>query len=403
MAARSRAVAAAVGLAAFAAAWIYVASRLWHTTVPAHLPTPRLKAGRVFDPHALHRAESFEAFLRVTYLLSQAALIGALVYYARKGGSFARESAAGRIGTGFLLGMLGFCVVWLAQMPFVILELWWARRHHVVRTGYVDYVISDFAGLAGRFLFICGALLIVMALAGLTRRFWWAPAALAFVGIAALFSFVSPWITPDLKRPHSAEIRADAARLARQEGVAGVPVKVLEVHKDTSQPNAFAFGMGPSRRVVLYDTIAGFPRREVRSTLAHEYGHLAHHHIPKDIGWAALLLIPTALIVALVTRGRGGLYEPGAVPLALLVFVALQLLATPLQSAVSRRYEAEADWAALETTHDPAAMRALHRRFVSRGLADPDPPGWWHALFDDHPTGLQRVEMADAYAQLHPR
>ena len=36
-------------------------------------------------------------------------------------------------------------------------------------------------------------------------------------------------------------------------------------------------------------------------------------------------------------------------------------------------------------------------------LADPDPPGWWHALFDDHPTGLQRVEMADAYAQLHPR
>lgn len=299
--------------------------------------------------------------------------------------------------------MLGFCVVWLAQLPFGVLELWWARRHHVVNTGYVDYVISDFAGLAGRFLFICGALLIVMALAGLTRRFWWAPAALAFVGIAALFSFVSPWITPDLKSPHSAEIRADAQRIARQEGVGDVPVKVLEVHKDTSQPNAFAFGMGPSRRVVLYDTIADFPRREVNATLAHEFGHLARHHIPKEIGWSALLLIPTALIVALVTRRRGGLYEPASVPLALLVFVALQLLATPLQSAVSRRYEAEADWASLQTTHDPAAMRALHRRFVSRALADPDPPGWWHVLFDDHPTGLQRVEMADAYAQLHPR
>jgi STE24 endopeptidase len=91
------------------------------------------------------------------------------------------------------------------------------------------------------------------------------------------------------------------------------------------------------------------------------------------------------------------------VSLALLVFVALQLAATPLQSAVSRRYEAEADWTSLQTTHDPAAMRALHRRFVARGLADPDPPGWWHALFDDHPTGLQRVEMADAYAKLHPR
>jgi STE24 endopeptidase len=401
--ARRRSAAAALGLAALAAGWFYVASRLWHTSVPAHLPTPHLDARRVFDAHGLHRAESFEAFLRVTFLLSQAALVGALIYYARKGPSFARESAAGRIGTGFLLGMLGFCVVWLAQLPFGVIELWWTRRHHVVKTGYVDYIVSDFVGLGVQFLFICGALLIVMALAGLTRRFWWAPAALAFVGVAALFAFVSPWITPDLKRPHSAELRADAARLARKEGLEGVPVRVLDVHKDTSQPNAFAFGLGPSRKVVLYDTITGFPRREVNATLAHEFGHLSHHHIPKELAWTALLLIPTALIVALATRRRGGLYDPASVPLALLVFVLLQLVATPLQSAVSRRYEAEADWASLQTTHDPAAMRALHRRFVDRALADPDPPGWWHALFDDHPTGLQRVEMADAYAQLHRR
>jgi STE24 endopeptidase len=161
--------------------------------------------------------------------------------------------------------------------------------------------------------------------------------------------------------------------------------------------------MGPSRKVVLFDTIAVFPRREVDSVLAHEFGHLRHHHIPKGIGWSALLLIPTALIVALATRRRGGLYDPAAVPLALLVFVALQLAATPLHSAATRRYEAEADWTSLQTTRDPAAMRALHKHFVQRALADPDPPGWWHAVFDDHPTGLQRIEMADAWAQLHHR
>ena len=64
---------------------------------------------------------------------------------------------------------------------------------------------------------------------------------------------------------------------------------------------------------------------------------------------------------------------------------------------------AEADWASLQTTHDPAGMRALHKRFVAKALADPDPPGWWHAFFDDHPTGLQRIEMADAWTQLHRR
>jgi STE24 endopeptidase len=161
--------------------------------------------------------------------------------------------------------------------------------------------------------------------------------------------------------------------------------------------------MGPSRRVVLFDTIADFPRPEVRSVLAHEFGHLEHHHIPKGIGWSALLLVPTALIVALLTRRRGGMYDPAAVPLALLVFVGLQILATPINSAATRRYEAEADWTALQTTRDPAAMRALHKHFVSKALADPDPPGWWHAIFDNHPSGLQRIEMADAWAKLHRR
>jgi STE24 endopeptidase len=400
---RGRSLALGLALVAFAAAWLYAASRLWDTTVPGHLNTPDLDPRRVFDPHDLKRAESFEAFLRVTFLLSQAALIGALVYYARRGPAFVKESAAGRIGTGFLLGMLGFCVVWIAQLPFGLLDLYWARDHHVVKTGYVEYVFATFFGLGGQFVFICVALLIVMAFAGLTRRHWWAPAALTFVALAAFFAFVAPWITTGLKTPRSPEIRADARRLAREEGVADTKVKILEVHKETSQPNAFAFGMGPSRTVVLYDTIADFPRREVDAVMAHEFGHLARHHIPKSIGWSALLLIPTALIVALVTRRRGGLYEPASVPLALLVFMLLGLLSTPLQAAATRRYEAEADWRSLETTHDPAGMRALHRRFVSRALADPDPPGWWHALFEDHPTGLQRIEMADAWTQLHRR
>jgi hypothetical protein len=43
-------------------------------------------------------------------------------------------------------------------------------------------------------------------------------------------------------------------------------------------------------------------------------------------------------------------------------------------------------------------MRALFRHFTARSLADPDPPGWYHALFDDHPSGLERIEMAEAWA-----
>ncbi|MGI9111807.1 MAG: hypothetical protein ACR2GT_06390 [Gaiellaceae bacterium] len=41
-----------------------------------------------------------------------------LALYAWRGAGFARESAAGRIGTGMLLGMIGLALVWLSQVPF---------------------------------------------------------------------------------------------------------------------------------------------------------------------------------------------------------------------------------------------------------------------------------------------
>jgi STE24 endopeptidase len=385
------------------AAGVVAAVRLAHTTVPGDLARPHLDVAREFPAHALHRAESFDAFVRFNGLLSQVALLVVLFFYARRGAVFARESAAGPIGTGFLLGMLGLGLVWFAHVPFGLADLWWGRRHGVLHTSYVDWLVEDFLGLGGEFLFVCFALLVVMGLARLVGRWWWVPASAAFVALFVAFTFVSPYLVPDLHAPRGAALRAQAAGVARAEGLAGVPLRIQKVHNVTTQPNAFSTGLGASRRVVLWDTITRFPRREVRVVMAHEYGHLARHHIAKEIGWFALLVIPASLIVALVTRRRGGLAQPAAVPLTLFVVAVLQLAATPLQAAASRRYEAEADWRALQTTHDPAAMRALFRRFTSRALADPDPPGWFHVLFEDHPTGLQRIAMADAWAARRAR
>jgi STE24 endopeptidase len=376
-----------------------VAVHLWRTSVPAGLRLPHLDVAREFPARDLHRAESFDAFVDVSSLLSQVALLAVLVVYARRGTVFMRESAAGPIGTGFLLGMLGLALVWIAQLPFGLVDLWWARRHHVIKTGYIEWLIDDFFSLGGTFLYVCLALLVVMGLARLLRRTWWIPASVAFAGVFALFAFTDPYLMPDLHTPRGPVLRTQAAAIARAEGVGDVPLRIQKVHEITNQPNAYAMGLGPSRRVVLWDTITGFPRREVRVVMAHEYGHQARHHIAKGIGWFVLLIVPTTFIVALVTRGRGGLRDPAAVPVALLTFVILQLLTTPLQAAASRRYEAEADWRALQTTHDPAAMRALFRRFTVKTLADPDPPGWFHVLFEDHPTGLQRIAMADAWAR----
>jgi STE24 endopeptidase len=131
--------------------------------------------------------------------------------------------------------------------------------------------------------------------------------------------------------------------------------------------------------------------------LAHEFGHLKHQHIWKGLAWTAVFLLPIAFTVALATRGRGGLYSPRSVPLALLVFVLLSLVTSPLQNAVSSRMEAEADWTALGATRDPTAATRLFQRLAVTSRADPDPPGWWQALVGNHPTIMRRIEMAKAW------
>jgi STE24 endopeptidase len=376
---------------------------LWRTIVPGDLPTPAVDLDETFGARSMQKAESFEAFIRVTTILGIVAELVTLGLYAWRGARFARESAAGPIGTGFLLGMLGFGILWLVQLPFTIVELWWLKDHDVVTIGYAEAILQDFVSLAGTFLAICFALLLAMGLARLLKSGWWVPAAVAFVGLMALVTLSGTLLFAGLHDPPRWAQR-DVDELARIEGVQRhIPLKVMDVREYTSQPNAFAAGLGPTQRVVLFDTLAeDFPRDQVRVTLGHEVAHLAHRHLAKGIGWFAITILPTALVIALVTRRRGGMGEAAAVPLAVFVFVVCNLLWMPLNAASSRRYEAEADWTALQATKDPKAMEGLFVNFTRKGLSDPDPPGWWHVLFDGHPSGKERVEMARAWAELHP-
>ncbi len=369
-------------------------AQLWETAVPGDLRLDTKAAAGTFDDAAAARAEDFEALMRWLFLGSQVVLVATLAVYVRKGGTFLKESAAGPIGTGFLMGMMGISLVWLVSLPFGLVEIWWTRRHDAVEVNYLDYLLGSFLGLSGEAISLCVVLLIAMGFARLLRSAWWLPGVATLVGVTALLAWLSPYLMPDLERP-PADIAADARPLAEKQGVEGVPVRVEDVDEYTEQPNAYAMGIGDTRRIVLWNTLVDeFPRPEVRAVVAHEFGHLQHDHIAKSVGWSALFALPAAFIVTLLTRRRGGLGDPSVVPLALLVVIVLQLLASPLTSGASRRYEAEADWAALQATRDADSMRDLHHRFTEEALSDPDPPGWFHWAFDSHPSGAERVAMA---------
>lgn len=389
-------------VAALAALWAAAAYLLWRTRVPAGLDLPQVEVSSLFGERELERAREYGRFVRWNSLGTQLVVLVVLALYARYGARFTRESAAGRIGTGMLLAMLGLAILWLVLLPFGLADLWWQRRHGVSFSGYGEWIVQNWFALGWEFLFVCLAILIVMGLAGPLRRTWWLPGGAVFVALATLFAFVLPYLIPDQSRLRDDALLRDAERYAEAQGLAEAPpVRVQAVRGFTTSPNAEAAGIGPSRRIILWDTLLDgrFGDDEIRVVVAHELAHISRAHVLKSIGWYALFAFPGAFLIAWATRRRGGMREAEAVPLALFVLVTLSFLALPVQNVVIRHLEAEADWIALETTRDPDAAQRLFERFSTTALAEPSPPTWSYVLLQTHPTIAQRIAMAQAWAE----
>jgi STE24 endopeptidase len=396
----ARRVLAALGAGVILAGCAGAGALLWRIQVPARLPLHAVNLRTYFGAGELARNRRFERFEALDALAAQLVALAVLLVYARRGAVLMRESAAGAIGTGMLLAMLAFAILWLAELPFQIVSLWWARRYHVAHQGYVGFVIDGFLRLAGQFVFVCVAVLIVMALARPLRRWWWVAAAPVFVALAFAQAFVSPYLLPRQSPLRDPALLHQAEAYARRDGLGHVNIEVEQVSQSTDQPNAESAGLGPSRRVILWDTLfqPGFTASERDAVVAHELGHLERGHILKDLGWYAILALPTTMLIALATRRRGGMHNPAAVPVAIFVLVLLQVISMPFRNIIHRRYEAEADWIALQTIHDPAAQRDLMESLTRASLEDPSPPTWDYVLLQDHPTLAQRIATANAWS-----
>ncbi|MGH2757126.1 MAG: M48 family metalloprotease, partial [Actinomycetota bacterium] len=92
--------------------------------------------------------------------------------------------------------------------------------------------------------------------------------------------------------------------------------------------------------------------------------------------------------------GATGPGDLRALPLVALIAVVLGLLGTPLQSAVSRSFEARADAIALELTGDPDTAVLAFRRLAFANLADLDPHPLVVALLYTHPPIPDRIRSA---------
>jgi Zn-dependent protease with chaperone function len=382
------------------AAWLVAAWFLWQTRVPDGLDAPNLSPSAFFDERVLDETADYERFVRIVVVLSILASLAALVVLVRKIPALARSTGLGPIGSGMVVGMVMLVVLWAVDLPFSMALRWWDIDHDLAHGSWIAWLVEPWAVLGGSIGFIMLQIAVVMGFARKYPRFWWIPVPPIFLGITVLFVFVSPYLLAfGVDRPEDPQLRREARVLAERVGAEGTPVDVEKVSDLTTQPNAFAAGLGPTQRIVLFDTLLDgrFEDDEIEVVVAHEFAHIARRHILKGLGWSVLLAFPISFLVAEITRRRGGLGDPAVLPYGALVLVVINLAVAPAVNEISRRYEAEADWVALEATRDVDGAQGLFEGFATESLGQPEPPRWWHVIFSTHPTLMERIEMAEAF------
>ena len=214
-------------------------------------------------------------------------------------------------------------------------------------------------------------------------------------------------------RRASAVERAAGERASSWESAAAsrsASVYRVDASRRSTALNAYVAGIGPTKRVVLYDTLIDGDDgararvgRRARARPRRPLGHPARDPVRGARHAARAAARPRALGCARAAlRRRAGLSggRAGAVPGDRAWSRSWRTFRRISSRARSKRARTRS------RCGSPTTRRAsidLQVRLAERNLSDVDPPGWAIALFGTHPTTLERIGSARAWEEVSAR
>jgi STE24 endopeptidase len=246
------------------------------------------------------------------------------------------------------------------------------------------------------------------AVVGATRRYrehWWLPAAAGSVLFGSLLAALAPVVLDPLFNDFTplpeGQTRTDVLELAAAAGVKVGEVYSVDASRRTTAANAYVTGLGPTKRVVLFDTLLDrYGRDEIRVVVAHELSHVRHRDVPRGIAYATLVAPAAARAVQQLSWTLAP--EQGtaaALPALALAAVAVSAPVGLIGNGLSRALERRADSYSLKLSEAAEAFISFERAIALQNVADLDPPKWLTRLMATHPATAERIGIAVAYQQ----
>jgi STE24 endopeptidase len=188
---------------------------------------------------------------------------------------------------------------------------------------------------------------------------------------------------------------------------------LMDASKKVTTLNAYVTGIGPSKRIVIWDTtIKNANTEETLFVVGHEMGHYVLNHVIIGIAATAVGLFIGFYLLFVVSNWTFSRFQQrwrmrelsdwAAVPMLLLIFSIMGTVAQPIGATFSRQLEHNADIYGLEVTHgiNANSQESAAHAFQVLGelsLSYPYPSEFAVFWYADHPPIRDRVPFAHNY------
>ncbi len=310
------------------------------------------------------------------------------------------------LGAGLSAAVLGLATE-AAALPFVIHgEFVLERRFGLSRQSFGDWLSGQVQATGVRVVCWSAAAFAVYAAIGTWPDTWWKAAGAGYLMTAllqaSLASVAVARRTKPLRRP---ALQARLEALTRRAEAPVIAIHEWQVGSATDTANAAVVGIGPSRRILVSDTLLeDYSDEEIEVIIAHEIGHHVHRDLwqmitcTSGVALAAFWTTHAVLTALLPLPGVTGLWSVASLPLLALVYGAVTVASTPIVNVLSRWHERRADRYALRVTGNLDAFVSGLRRVSAQYLAEERPSRLVEWLFHSHPPPAARMAGARAAA-----
>jgi STE24 endopeptidase len=311
---------------------------------------------------------------------------------------------------GLIMGGLVFFAILsiaanLLYIPFSLYDTFVIENHYGFNTMSVKTWISDLLKSIAVSAILGGLILwFFLTLVAHGGEVWWVWAWIVAGGFEILMLWLFPvLIAPLFNKFEPIENKILERRIGTLMGNMGLRAKgvfKMDASRRSKHTNAYFTGIGRSKRIVLFDTLlASHTEEEILSVLAHEIGHWKKKHLLKEIILLELLSLVVFYFASKCLNWRllyqtFGVQEPIAYVGLFLVGVLIGpvgYFAHPLESAISRKFEQQADDFATDLMKTVEPMCSALKRLAADNLSNLTPHPLYAWFYYSHPPLVERI------------